>query len=56
MSLHFTRYSWYGVWIGDCVTEKWMVIGVECPWGNVIRSWVVAQAPILNVSDRPPHQ
>ena len=21
MSFHLTRYSWYGVWIGDCVTD-----------------------------------
>ncbi len=24
MSFHLTRYSCHGVWIGDCVTEKWI--------------------------------
>ena len=41
---------------GDCVTDMWMPIGVECPCGMVMRSCTVAYAAIFSVSVRPPHQ
>ena len=42
ISFHLTKYSWYGVWTGDWVSEKFIPALDECPWGIVIKSCIVA--------------